>query len=249
MEQKIVLVRPEHSTNIGAVCRAMATADLHNLCIVGKRSDYDDEIVCRLALSAQDIWHNARFYEPTIEGLHTAVSGACIIYGTTRRTGKKRTQYCMDAETCAVNIIEKQQHNAAVVFGNERTGLSDEELAVCSVAVYIPTSQQFGSLNLSHAVQVVCYELFKNAIKSKTAMLEEKQPATTRTVPAARAEALAKEIIEQLQNAGFFRLGGSTENRQLFNRILTRAALSPFEADHIQKLLEKIKGKEVKPEV
>ena len=138
--------------------------------------------------------------------------------------------------------MKKQYIKAGFVFGNERTGLSDEELSVCNASVYIPTAQNFGSLNLSHAVQIVGYELFKGACQT-LAETAEKTPTQQQAIPQEKVEAISEAIIEGLLARGFFRAGGSTENKKFFRDILTRAELSEFEAGHILDLLKKLKEK------
>lgn len=242
MEHCIILVRPETSANIGAVCRAMATANLHDLRIVGNRSDYDETVIERLALKAFYIWKAARFFEPSICGLQEATRDTEILFGTTRRTGKKRTNRFLSLYDCVETLLKKQYIKAGFVFGNERTGLSDEELSVCNASVYIPTAQNFGSLNLSHAVQIVGYELFKGACQT-LAETAEKTLTQQQAIPQEKVEAISEAIIEGLLARGFFRAGGSTENKKFFRDILTRAELSEFEAGHILDLLKKLKEK------
>lgn len=157
----VVLVRPEESRNVGAVCRAMANSAMHDLRIVGRREDLDDERVRVLAIHAAYIWENARFFDSVTE----ATADCSISAGTTRRRGKKRKGKLFLPEEFAANAssITAGGGRAAVVFGNERTGLTDEELEECSCGVTIPSSDEFASLNLSHAVQIICYELFRAA--------------------------------------------------------------------------------------
>lgn len=157
----VILCRPEISRNIGAVCRAMANNNCTDLRIAGNREDYDENEILRLAIHAGTIWQNARFFEPSITGLKTSVADCCIIAGTTRRVGEKRKSWGMTPEDFASFSFNTAEGLTGLVFGNERTGLTDEELNVCSVAVNIPSAVDFPSLNLSHAVQIVCYTLFR----------------------------------------------------------------------------------------
>ena len=162
----IVLDRPEESRNIGAVCRAMANNSIHTLRIVGKKEDIDIERVHILAIHAGYIFDQACFYDSITEATSDCVFSA----GTTRRRGQKRggklllpEEFADQAATATLNTGK-----VAVVFGNERTGLTDEEVAECTMGVMIPSSEEFGSLNLSHAVQIICYHLFRNTKKQMT---------------------------------------------------------------------------------
>ncbi len=154
----IILSRPEESRNIGSVCRAMANCGIKTLRIVADKSSIDEEKVRVLAIHASPIFENAEFYSSITD----AAKDCSIIAATTRRKGKKRKgKLLLPEEFCS--IAENSDGKIAVVFGNERTGLEDDELEECTLAVTIPSSDEFGSLNLSHAVQIMCYHFFRKA--------------------------------------------------------------------------------------
>ncbi|MBQ7612469.1 MAG: RNA methyltransferase [Spirochaetaceae bacterium] len=242
MEHGIILVRPETSGNIGAVCRAMATAGLKDLSIVGEKHRYNEDEILKFALKAYSIWEHAHFFAPQIDGLRTALSKYSFACGTTRRTGKKRTSSIQTIAQCARSIGEQHIRNAAFVFGNERTGLMREELALCNMSVYIPTSNDFGSLNLSHAVQIVCYELFlqSNNMANGSGGTDSEQ------VTLEEVFRTSENIISFLKLRGFFKVGGAQENEQFFNTILAKANLNPFELSHINQIVKKLLAKEHK---
>ena len=112
----IILDRPEESRNIGAACRAMANNAIHNLRIVGKREDFDDERVRILAIHAAYIWDNAQFFNSITEA-----SADCVICAaTTRRRGKKRKGKLLYPEEFSENAAKIDNGKIAVVFCNER---------------------------------------------------------------------------------------------------------------------------------
>ena len=147
----IILSRPEESRNVGAVCRAMANNGLKKLQIVGKKSDFDEERVRILAIHASPIWERAEFFDTITD----AAKDCVLCAGTTRRRGKKRGKLLLPEEFAETASPITQNGKIAVVFGNERTGLEEEELDECTLGVTIPSSAEFGSLNLSHAVQII----------------------------------------------------------------------------------------------
>ena len=158
----IVLSRPEEPRNIGAACRAMANNGIHKLRIVGKKEEIDLDKVHVLAIHASYIFDNAEYFSSITE----ACSDCVCSCGTTRRRGKKRKGKLLLPEEFAktanrISGTEKKGGKVAVVFGNERTGLDDNEILECEMGVTIPSSEEFGSLNLSHAVQIMCYTLFR----------------------------------------------------------------------------------------
>lgn len=227
----VILCRPEISRNIGAVCRAMANNDCFDLRIVGNKQDYDEHEIIRLAIHAESIWKNARFFEPSVQGLRNAISGCSIIAGTTRRMGEKRKSWGMTPEQFAEFSWTEASGLIGIVFGNERTGLTDEELNVCSVAVNIPSSDRFSSLNLSHAVQVVCYTLFRTYSPRKYGY--ERIPYTEIT-------AVSEYINGFLCKIGLFKHSGKEDNIRFFQEIIARAGLSRKEARYLENLFKKM---------
>lgn len=227
----IVLCLPEESRNIGSVCRAMKNMDCHDLRIVGEKEGYSEKQVRTLALHAADIWESAQFFEPSIDGLKAAIADCTIAAGTTRRMGKKRKSWGMTPEQFAGYINRTAERNVAVVFGNERTGLTDEQLDCCSLAVNIPSSNAFPSLNLSHAVQIVVYSLFREY----DARSRGYQPITVE-----RTNALVSSISTSIDQIGLFKKAGRDDNEIFLSDILTRAGLSEREAQRLEKLIRKV---------
>ena len=227
----VILCRPEISRNIGAVCRAMANNNCTDLRIVGNRADYDENEILRLAIHAGALWQNTRFFEPSIAGLKAAVADCGIVAGTTRRVGEKRKSWGMTPEDFSSFSFNTAEGRTGIVFGNERTGLTDEELNVCSVAVNIPSAADFPSLNLCHAVQVVCYTLFRAYSPRKYG--DER-------IPYARVAAAAEHINSCLCMMGLFKHAGKEDNIRFFQEIIARAGLSAREARYLEELFQKL---------
>lgn len=245
----IILDHPDECRNIGSACRAMANNDITHLRIVGRKEDYDAEKVHILAIHAAYIFDNAEFFDSLAE----AVADCSIAAGTTRRRGKKRKgklllpeEFAKTAGIASGSPVEngekdafeckKQQSSGAkvaVVFGNERTGLTDEQLEHCPVGVTIPSSSNFGSLNLSHAVQIICYHLFRE----KNSYLTGYTPLSLE-----RIDITVGKIADSLQKIGFFKLAGRADMERFWQGILSRASLSESEAKYIEKVFTKAAG-------
>jgi TrmH family RNA methyltransferase len=231
----IVLSRPEDSCNIGAVCRAMANNDIRDLRIVGDRKNYNNDKVHVLAIHAGELWDNARFFD----SITTATADCTLTAGTTRRRGKNRKGKLLLPEefTSKAALITGTEENEgariAVVFGNERTGLTDMEMEECTLGVTIPSSEEFASLNLSHAVQIICYHLFRE----KRSFLTGYTP-----LPLNRIDATVAVIADNLQKIGFFSITGKSEMENFWRSLLSRAALSESEAQYIEKIFTKAAG-------
>lgn len=240
----IVLDHPDESRNVGAACRAMANSDIKTLRIVGKKEHYDVEKVHVLAIHAAYIFDNAEFFDSITEATADCVMSA----GTTRRRGQKRKGKLLLPEEFAEKAGQITGNGAggdsasgqdgkggkvAIVFGNERSGLSDDQLFECTLGVTIPTSDDFGSLNLSHAVQILCYHMFRENHKSQTGY-------TPLTLD--RLDQTVNTITDNLQKIGFFKITGRPDMENFWRSILSRAALSEGEAQYLEKIFNKAAG-------
>jgi tRNA/rRNA methyltransferase len=225
----IILSNPDESRNIGSVCRAMANMGIEKLRIVGKKENYDDEKVRVLAIHASYIWDNAEFFESITE----AAKDCSICAGTTRRRGKKRKNFLIFPEEFTDICDKNAKARVAVVFGNERTGLTDTELEECTIGVTIPSDAAFGSLNLSHAVQIICYELFKKSRSNSGGYTP---------VSLSRLNQAIKTITESQKKVGFFKQTDSTDMENFWKTILSRASLSESEVKYLEKIFTKTAG-------
>ncbi len=160
----LVLTRPKYPGNIGSVARAAKNMGIHRIRVV-KRSDLDlnesyPQIYQMSTHLAIDVVEKIEFFST----LEEAIADASYVVGTTARFGTARRPV-IDPVEMAERLIDVSRNNqVAIVFGPEDTGLSTEELQCCHDFVAIPTSDAFRSINLSHAVMIICYELFKASL-------------------------------------------------------------------------------------
>src|SRR5579885_2306392 len=154
-EIRIVLVEPSHPGNIGAAARALMNMSLRSLVLVRPRQFPHPEASAR-ASGAEAVLASAR----VVESVREAVAGCGFIAATTSRD---RDQYfrVLDAREAARRVVsESEAAPAAILFGAERTGLTNEDLEPSHVLIRIPADREYASLNLAMAVQIVAYELF-----------------------------------------------------------------------------------------
>lgn len=149
---RMVLVNPSHPGNIGATARAMKNMGLYELYLVQPEQFPSKEAVVR-ASGADDIL-SAAIIVPT---LTDALQGCSLIYGTSART-RTLEKPTVTPRQCAA-AITTEAIKVAIVFGRENSGLTNEELSICHQHIVIPTDEEFSSLNLASAVQVISYEL------------------------------------------------------------------------------------------
>jgi tRNA/rRNA methyltransferase len=183
-----------------------------------------------LAHYASDVLENAR----VCTDLREAIGDAVLVAGTTRRRGRNRKYFSVFPEQLAATIAATAGGTVAVLFGNEETGLTDEELALCNLAVSIPASPEFPSLNLSHAVQVICYEIFRARTRTRLTPF--------RPIGANAVEELVGVITESLRSIGFFTQVTPRQMAVFFKDILARAGLSVSEARRLGVIFRKIAG-------
>jgi tRNA (cytidine32/uridine32-2'-O)-methyltransferase len=153
---QIVLTNTSHPGNVGAVARAMKNMGLSSLHLVNP-CDYRDYEAYARASGADDVLDSAVVHPD----LQSAISDCGLVFGTSAR--QRHIPFIpVEPRECAKHAIEAARagNQVAVVFGSERTGLQNEELALCHHLVTIPTSETYSSLNIAMAVQIIAYEFF-----------------------------------------------------------------------------------------
>jgi tRNA/rRNA methyltransferase len=152
----IVLVEPGGAGNIGSVSRAMKNTGFTDLVLVNPAPFKNDEGF-RMACNASDVLMGARVYP----GLSEALEGTPVIAGATRRLGRIRYPVLTLDEAIPKLVGLSRKNNVSILFGREDKGLKNPEIKLCDILFEIPSDPAYPSLNLSHAVFIVCYNLFR----------------------------------------------------------------------------------------
>jgi TrmH family RNA methyltransferase len=231
----VVLCRVRESGNVGSVCRAMKAMGIDNLYLVDCPL-YDEERLSALAVHAKDLYDKAiRF--PTLQ---EALAATALSAGFTRRSGEKRKTSTRSLGEFASSLRNEASAPLALVFGNERTGLSDEELSECSLSVHIPTSEFCPSLNVSQAVQIACYE-FARSILSQPEDSGVHPPENIAVLPTrTRIDNEVDKILVLLHHKGFFKKSGDGYARRFFRDLLQRARVQESELKWFGAFIRKI---------
>ena len=158
----IVLVNTSHPGNIGSTARAMKTMGLNNLTLVSPK-EFPSDIANAKAVGCIDILENAN----VVKNYDDSLSRSSLVIGFSARSRKSNIpSLAMDELISMLNNHTGDE--ISIVFGNEQSGLSNEELQRCNYIVSIPTDDAYTSLNLASAVQIFSYEYFKSMdMKSK----------------------------------------------------------------------------------
>jgi tRNA (cytidine32/uridine32-2'-O)-methyltransferase len=190
---RIVLVEPRAPANIGAVARAMKTMGLARLVLVRPAA----------WRAAPEAWYIAHGAEELLEAceecddLETVLAPLALVAGTTNRRRRRVHATPERPDSAAARLVAAARSGpVGVLFGNEDAGLSSADLSRCPLVMTIPSAVEQPSLNLSHAVQVVAYELF-------LAAAGEVGPPAPDLAPTVELELLYGRIIHLLQEAGF----------------------------------------------
>lgn len=229
---RVVLVNPLDSKNVGALCRAMKTMGIEALTIVRGPGTpaLDLEKAAVLAVHARDVLEKRQ----TCSYLSEALQGTSFAAGITRRRGKRRKSFALTPEQLAEKVAGLGGGKTALVFGNEASGLDDRDLSLCQAAVRIPSSPRFPSLNLSHAVQIITYSLYR--------VLGNAEGTLYRPITREQLESLVDIMLASLGNIGFFTQVSDEEMGVFFRDILGRAALSGKESRRLELVFRKISG-------
>ena len=156
---QIVLVETSHPGNIGSVARAMKTMGLQNLVLVKPRNFPSKEAFV-LSGNAQDLIEQA----VVVNTLDEAIKNCTNIYATSART-RSISWPIITAEMAGIEInkLVKEGTKTSIIFGREDRGLTNEELQKANKHILIPSSEDYPVLNIAMSVQVIAYEIFKNA--------------------------------------------------------------------------------------
>ena len=230
---RVVLSRTSHPGNIGAAARAMKTMGLRDLWLVAPAA-FPDEVATARASGAADLLESARVVETLQEALADTVFSAAL---TARR--RELSLPRMQARDAARELVARSADGiVALVFGNETSGMTNEEVGLCSLPVTIPTDPDFSSLNLGAAVQVLSYEL-RMAVLGEAATA----PAEVQAEPATHAdiEGFMGHLERAVTASGFHDPANPKRllprMRRLFNRVrlekeevaILRGMLTTFE--------------------
>lgn len=159
-----VLVRPHYPENVGASARALKTMGFTRLVLVkpGKMAEPSHVMAVKMAVKSLDVLQSA----PVVPQLSAALAGVSYSYATTARRGVSGVLSARRAARDAVTRARRGEQ-LAFVFGNEKTGLAEDDLSSTSARVRIPMAADQPSINLGQAVQLMAYELLTAALEAR----------------------------------------------------------------------------------
>lgn len=232
---RFVLVRTTHPGNIGASARAIKNMGFSNLVLVAPKYFPNAEASAR-ASGADDVLSGALVREDLI----AAVADCNIIVGTSSRKRSVQIPLITPKElACLVSEKFNASTKIALVFGQERTGLTNEELAACHYHLYIPCNPHYPSLNLGAAVQIVAYELF-NSLNSQSVA---DNADLGEIVSAEDMERFYEHLESTLVNLDFLNPQNPRQLMRKLRRLFNRVAIERTELNILRGILTTINQK------
>lgn len=223
-----VLVRPQMGENIGAAARAMWNFGLDRMRLVDPRDGWPNPRAVATASGAGRLLDRAGIYASTAE----AVADCEVVFATTARArGLTKRIVTPERAMGEARALTAEGRRVAVLFGPERAGLENDDIARANAIISVPVNPDFASLNLAQCVLLTAYEWRRGAV---AVAAERMEMAGATPASALEVEKLAEHYEERLDAAGFFfpetkAPGMKLALRNLWSRMpLTRADVQIF---------------------
>lgn len=198
LDWRVVLVRPRNPLNIGAAARAMANFGFRQLVVVAPFEPTWQE--ARTAAVGGNAVIMSAIVVPS---LSSALGDATFVIGTTTASRRNLGREVLTLPELAARLrLEKPGRTAALVFGSERTGLSNDDMSHCHVLVRIPTAADCPSMNLGQAVAVCAYELARSGVVAPRApdvTVHRSAPANQQAL-----DHILEHAVQILEASGYF---------------------------------------------
>ncbi|RBP49282.1 RNA methyltransferase [Arenicella xantha] len=244
---RVVLVEPTHPGNIGSVARAMKTMGLSRLVLVNPKK-FPHYEASKLAAGAESVLEEAE----VVESLELAIGDCTSVVGTSVRDREVSwpTKNPRESAATVIEHLSHSEHQVAILFGRESSGLSNAELDRCDFQIRIPANLEYSSLNLANAVQIIAYELRMQAIQTSSGQLIESQV----DVPQAPTQAVQRQVsaskheqegyLSHLQNTllalDFVKVKPPTVLMRKLTRLYNKADLSKEEIQILRGILSAV---------
>jgi tRNA/rRNA methyltransferase len=228
---RVVLVEVRNPLNIGAAARALSNFGGSHLRVVNPYEVAFRE--AQSAVGAADLLKKAKEFQTVAE----AVSDCALVVGTT--AGQKRElQHTLHPLARGAGLIRSQMRlgRVALLFGSERTGLSNADFTHCHWLMHIPTSEKHLSMNLGQAVAVCLYEITRDARTKSAGVKEPKASAGT-------VERLGEALRQVLVDSGYTKPRAESAAEERTRRMLKRLSITQADAEVLLGMLRQIAWK------
>lgn len=217
---RLVLVRTHNPLNIGAAARAMSNFGVLNLRVV---NPYDVAFrEARSAMAAADLLKNAEEFANVAD----AVADCSLVVGTTAAENRELHHPLrrLEAGTKLIRRELQSKNNVAVLFGSEKRGLLNEDLAHCHWLMRIPTRDEHASMNLGQAVAVTLYELVRET-KALNSVKSAKRASS------GEVDRISTILLEALRESGFLKKPSTLAADDKIRRLVRRLQIPDEDAE------------------
>ena len=223
----VVMVAPRNPLNIGAAARSMSNFGFEDLRVVNPYSVAFREV--RSAVGASNLMASAREFD----NVATAIADCSLVIGTTA-VGSRELQHPVYSLPEAAGRLRQHlaRGRAALLFGSEKRGLSNQDLSHCHWLLRIPTRTEHRSMNLGQAVAVCLYELAREPVSLA--------PVAALAVGAADTERILEVLLETLYASGYTRPDRTPLTKEKLRRMIRRLHFSAADAELLLGMLRKI---------
>ncbi len=227
---RIVLVEPAGPINVGAIARVMKNFGLDNLVLVNPQCDPLSAEALMMAVHAKEILESAVVVATLPEALHGCVRAIAT-------TGRIRSWEIPleNPRTALPWLLEEPEKPAALIFGREDRGLSNEELNYAQRFIFIPTNENYLSLNLAIAVAICCYELSQSTQQPETQTLPQIELA-----PLDLVETYYQQLESLLLKIGYLYPHTAPSRMGKFRQLYNRAGLQTGEVALLLGILRQV---------
>ncbi|MGE3477528.1 MAG: RNA methyltransferase [Rhodospirillaceae bacterium] len=193
----VILVEPQLGENIGTAARAMMNTGLEELRLVDPKQDWLSDKAIAASSGAQRILERAKRYDRVTD----AVADLHTVYASTARR-REMVKPLMSAKAAALDMHSRAELKLGILFGRERDGLHNDEVALANTIIEVPLNPEHSSMNLAQAVLIVGYEWFQAAYEGPQEMM-----TFNRTTPASKEmlQGLFEHLESELVICGFLR--------------------------------------------
>jgi len=233
-----IFVRPQFLGNIGSIARVLKNFSFSRLVLIAPPHNYKNAEARMMAVGAFDLLKNCTVYS----SLDQAVQDTTLMYATT--SGRQRAQRLITVQEAGQEAAALSHDNKiAFVFGDEKSGLGNDELARCHRLVHVPTNPTFPALNIAQSAGIVAYELTRNNLFG-TVDRNTPPKYTRRQLPTVAEESQFFALVEQfLHNIDFTRTHNKDVVLDDLRRLYQRISPTKRELDLVRGALHRLNSK------
>ncbi len=234
---RIVLVNTSHPGNIGAAARAMKNMGLTQLYLVDPQEFPSPKAVWRAA-NASELLDDV----VVVDTLAEAIEDCGLVVGTSARERRIPWPLLTPRECGERAWVESAEHEIAIIFGREDRGLTNEELQQCNYHVHIPANPEYSALNISAAVQVICYEVRMAHLTAETGQLPHFDDWDMPPAKQKDLEHYYEHLQDTLHTLGFLDLDNPRQTMTRLRRLFNRVRLDQMELSILRGILTATKN-------